>query len=586
MGADDTNLDIRMLTKKIEDRLWSALVFIPAGIVCLGYVLWKRDFAKLHIEFSFLSFPVFVGEILLFFCVSVLIARWLSRRPALNRAYFFIALYLAWLAIKTVSGYWAWGPLAFRHAAFFYYPLFFLIGYVFFNRDLFTRWTIPLLLAVIAGLLLYRRYDRYWTFTLASLGLVLVFGTKEKKQRVVMLGVLLLSIPYLFLIKTVRMMFLANTASLVFLIACLWYLLEKKLYIKLAVLTVFVIVLGGGFYKFFILGESGRVFVPPAKVMEVFREMDEDVQQKKIHYQPEPLHVGLYNSPNFENRDYHYCNRNARPSEPEIVVQKNHAAAFASGERPEITPVESVSHSPKPEIVPEENHVTPPDASAVTVVQERVAAFTSEERPGVPLMKWVSGKEESLRVEERPGIEESRLGQATGITGVAGGTAAAIDVEPVMPVEWLSVNNIVFRLFIWRDMWDDWKGQHSPLFGVDFGKPLRSVSLEILRWAEWEWRKDGWIEPHNSFFHMLYRAGIVGVVLVALIFWSLAHLIIFALRKRSWSLILLSAVLLNWMVAANFLLIFELPYTAIPFWLLAGMAWAYAFGNDSGTRLE
>ncbi|PIW64291.1 MAG: hypothetical protein COW13_00950 [Candidatus Omnitrophica bacterium CG12_big_fil_rev_8_21_14_0_65_50_5] len=104
------------------------------------------------------------------------------------------------------------------------------------------------------------------------------------------------------------------------------------------------------------------------------------------------------------------------------------------------------------------------------------------------------------------------------------------------------------------------------------------MSLEILRWAEWEWRKDGWIEPHNSFFHMLYRAGIVGVGLVALIFWSLAHLIIFALRKRSWSLILLSAVLLNWMVAANFLLIFELPYTAIPFWLIMGMTWAYAFG--------
>jgi len=43
-------------------------------------------------------------------------------------------------------------------------------------------------------------------------------------------------------------------------------------------------------------------------------------------------------------------------------------------------------------------------------------------------------------------------------------------------------------------------------------------------------------------------------------------------------LILLSAVLLNWMVAANFLLIFELPYTAIPFWLIMGMTWAYAFG--------
>jgi hypothetical protein len=104
---------------------------------------------------------------------------------------------------------------------------------------------------------------------------------------------------------------------------------------------------------------------------------------------------------------------------------------------------------------------------------------------------------------------------------------------------------------------------------------LRSPSLEILQWAQLEWTRDGWIEPHNSYFNILYRAGIFGIIFVAVIWGSLAWLIQSAFSRHSWTSILLAAILLNWMVAANFLLILELPYTAIPFWTLAGMAFAY-----------
>jgi hypothetical protein len=139
----------------------------------------------------------------------------------------------------------------------------------------------------------------------------------------------------------------------------------------------------------------------------------------------------------------------------------------------------------------------------------------------------------------------------------------------------ISNNNVFFRFFIWRDMFEDWK-VHKPIMGVDFGKPLRSPSLEVLHWGESEWGRDGWIEPHNSFFNILYRAGIVGIILVVLAWGALVWFIRLAFVRRSWVLILLAAILLNWMVAANFLLILELPYTAIPFWTLAGMAGAYA----------
>ncbi len=524
------------LTEKTRNLIWSALVFILAGLVCLGYILYKRDFAKYHLAFSFLNFPVFVGEMLLFFCAAVLVAWWIRRRPAFRPWHFFVGLYLAWLAVKTVTGYGAWGPLAFRHAALFYYPLFFLVGYIFFNKGLFTRWSVPVLLSAIIILFLQRHYDRYWTFTLAALGFVLVSAVKDKKIRVVMLGVLMVSIQYIGLIKTARMMFVANMVSLAFLGACIWYMWNVKAVVKLSVVLVLTMLLGFGFYKFFILGESGRVFVSPSAVKYAFRQMDLEIQHKKNYYRRIPLPVALYHSPNDQSRSYHYYNHETSLHQPDAVSFKYDDS-------------EEVWQDYSSTFVPERN-----------LEQD------------VPFFQWVPGWEQST-ISAEPPLQVQDVHESVAVA------------EPVieMPtgVEQVSLNNIIFRLFIWRDMLEDWKADNSPLFGVDFGRPLRSVSLEILQWAAREWGRDGWIEPHNSFFHMLYRAGVVGFGLIVLIVWALIHFVIQALRRRAWPMILLAAVMINWLVAANFLLILELPYTAIPFWLIAGMAWAYAYGNDS-----
>ena len=41
--------------------------------------------------------------------------------------------------------------------------------------------------------------------------------------------------------------------------------------------------------------------------------------------------------------------------------------------------------------------------------------------------------------------------------------------------------------------------------------------------------------------------------------------------------VLLCGIIINWFMAANFLLIFELPYTAIPIWTLFGLTFAYCY---------
>jgi O-antigen ligase len=136
-------------------------------------------------------------------------------------------------------------------------------------------------------------------------------------------------------------------------------------------------------------------------------------------------------------------------------------------------------------------------------------------------------------------------------------------------------NNVLFRLFIWRDMLEDLKWEWAWWSGVGWEYPQRSPSLEILNWATVEWRRDGWITPHNSFLHMIYRGGIVGAGVVAAL---LAALVCFTrrfLHLKSVEGGLLMAVLMYWLGLANFLVFLELPYSAIPFWSLFGMIAAY-----------
>jgi hypothetical protein len=136
------------------------------------------------------------------------------------------------------------------------------------------------------------------------------------------------------------------------------------------------------------------------------------------------------------------------------------------------------------------------------------------------------------------------------------------------------VDNSVFRLLIWRDMFANYINE-KPLIGFDLGEPLRSISLEILDLGRGEWSRDGWISPHNSYLHMLYRGGIIGFMLVVGMFSLWVKMAYSFVQMRSVAGILLSASLVSWLIAANFGLIFELPYTAIPIWSLYGVTFGY-----------
>jgi hypothetical protein len=138
-------------------------------------------------------------------------------------------------------------------------------------------------------------------------------------------------------------------------------------------------------------------------------------------------------------------------------------------------------------------------------------------------------------------------------------------------------DNIVFRLFVWRDMAHELIEKRA-WWGFSFGKPQRSKSLEVLHWAQGEWSRDGWITPHNSFFHIIYRAGILGVFLIGVLFFMVYGLIRDFFNNNSVEGALLVAILIYWLVLSNFLVILEFPYNAILFWSLFGITCAYRDG--------
>ena len=145
--------------------------------------------------------------------------------------------------------------------------------------------------------------------------------------------------------------------------------------------------------------------------------------------------------------------------------------------------------------------------------------------------------------------------------------------------------NILYRLFIWRDMFDE-LFRANKIFGLDFGKPFRSKTIEILKWDEgWKYRA-GWVEPHNSYVHIIYRSGIIGVLFIIAILTLFIRMIIIFIRVHNFRGILLASIILYWLTISNFMVILELPHWAIPFWCLFGMVLRYARIEKSNNYLK
>mgnify|MGYP001616089793 FL=1 len=188
--------------------LWvSACGLLLLGAFAVAYSLYYRFFAELHVQFSFLNFPIFVGEMLLAVCLALVGLKWKLESARWRVWHGVLGLYGVWVLAKTVHGYGTWGPLALRHAALFYYPLFLVVGYVLYEPVLFHSRVAAALLGIWALVILRppflepyvilpTTFLRYYGFSYLALGMILVLKFKTKWVRWVGLGLVLAMFPY------------------------------------------------------------------------------------------------------------------------------------------------------------------------------------------------------------------------------------------------------------------------------------------------------------------------------------------------------------------------------------------------------
>jgi len=140
--------------------------------------------------------------------------------------------------------------------------------------------------------------------------------------------------------------------------------------------------------------------------------------------------------------------------------------------------------------------------------------------------------------------------------------------------------NVIWRLLVWEDMIDD-LFRNNVVWGVDFGKPFRSPRIEA--WGASDGWNVGWLEPHNSYLHFLYRAGCVGLVFMAIYFARIGHMAVQCFRIGRTAPYFLMAFILYWLVYPLFVVTLELPYYAIPYWGVFGFSLGYI---DSQERVR
>ena len=575
------------------------------GIFSLGYILFLKRLAERNIQLPFLDFPIFVGEILLFVCLLLFIAKYRNNSQRLTKWHYLIIGYFVFVIIKAVYGYWKWGPLAFRHAALFYYLAFAVFGYAFFRKDFFN-WEKACMLFILICIIFFIRHSEHWTLTLTFLGFILV-KFFPGRLKYLMLTVLLIIIPYKEFFQTARMMIVSNLLSGVYLAGILPFILEgpKKVKFALAALIGGVVLIG--LLKFADYG-AVKSILDFKKMAGVIKECDDYIKSRSDGFvMEERKQIKVYN-PDQELQKYSDEPKKEavqvpvqeEPPKTNVQVEPIKVESIVSDQLPQNVPEnippnvsENLPENVPTKGVPIKVEVQPAQDKLLQnendVEETETIKKIRQMFKGAPV-KRINDEKRSDAAPLKTSTEKTRLLEV--IVDPAPAEAEEVQEQPAEqthpadPVKgsgWVDNNNAVFRLLIWRDMWREMLANVTvwPL-GFDFGKPFRSKSLEILVWGQGDWARDGWIAAHNSYWEIIYRMGMIGILLILCLWGLLFKMMKKFILTKLFTGVLLCGIILNWFVAANFLVVFELPFTAIPIWTIYGMILAYAYKTEEG----
>ncbi|MFA5156165.1 MAG: hypothetical protein WC532_02080 [Candidatus Omnitrophota bacterium] len=491
--------------------------FYAIGFFALLYILFTRNFAEIKYDAHFFGFPIFIGEFLLFFCLGLLAVKWAAYGFKYSRISYLFLPYFIFVLVKVVMGYGKWGPLTLRDSAMFYYPVFAVFTYVFYRNSLMS---IPALVLSAVALIFLHFFNASYVFSdfiFFLLATVVIFKIPQRAiLKAVLAAALFLFSPYKLFFAASRTMLVGNLAAIIFLVIAFFCCLNVKLRLKIAFLIPF----------FLCLVSLLIIFSPrnELKSLVSFRDLKDNYDEtiKLINdmepgFKAEEIPPRLYNPENNKRIDtLRHTEMAANDINPPLVYM----------------PQQSLLKMPR----------------AVTRAQGTIN--------GAPMVLTPTGSAPAV------------------LAPVPWNNPSFLSDSKQRSLE-SAINTTLFRVFIWKDMLSEIYREKKYWFGFNFGKPLRSKSIEILQWAVKDWRHDGWITPHNSYLSLIYRSGAVGLLYIIALMITLAIMIKRSIRSRSFAGILACAILIDLLVTANFTLMLELPYNAIPFWALFGTTLAY-----------
>jgi hypothetical protein len=511
-------------------RLGLGLIFS----YCLLASVFAAPFAKLHLALPFLPFPIFISEVLLFICLGLFFGLCQNKSLFSRRTAILLGLYFGWVFIKAIINYHYDGPLTCRNAALFYYPAFAVLTYGFCKKARISATVLAFLACVDAVILFLGLMTLYFWCTYVLLLAIALWNAKNPLRWigvVLLAAVILLKGTYIY--TGSRSFLIAVFVSFLFLLFYLGLLfLRRKQTFYLSILVFgFVYFVAG----FFIFSDQNKIISLTSynKFKQHFTVFENNYHRKEQSFVPQPLSVNLYHP--IENSPPKVI---PKPSSVKVVQQPR-----------SVNPDHPVKNNPPQADVPP----LPP------LQETKVIPKIQEAPPEVQ----VPPPQEPIHID----LHLDKIFSESNFFHRENPTGRPLDIDE---------DNIVFRLFVWRDMAIElWQHPENWLMGFSFGHPQRSKSLEVLSWAEEEWSRDGWITPHNSFFHVVYRGGILGIFLVGALFFSIYRLARDFFIMGSVEGGLLVAALIYWIVLSNFLVILEFPYNAVLFWSLFGITWSY-----------
>ncbi|MFH1777638.1 MAG: hypothetical protein ABH952_08805 [Candidatus Omnitrophota bacterium] len=279
------------INNKKDILLVENIVTTLIGFFCLMYSIFISNFAELHIKLAFLNFPIFIGEILLIFCIILL---GLKRKNYIARFDFFhycIFALVGFILIKALFGYVKWGPLALRHAALFYYFSFIVIAYYFYNNSLLETPILQfLVLSLLAVSLIFRLLHCYFVYIFLLLFIALILLLKNKSLKYILSFIFLLIFPYKSLYQVTRGVLIAEMISFIFLSVLLFFILQKKVQNRKYKFFYSMLLLICGFcvIAFFTFKTSAKSLLAINLILNEYRQYTRMCYEKKAAFKPIP----------------------------------------------------------------------------------------------------------------------------------------------------------------------------------------------------------------------------------------------------------------------------------------------------------